>query len=99
MLVIELSQEIVEPNRGQRVLHRYRFPEEGNRIIFNKEETEKKVRSLKSAVLCESSDQQVSHVSHQSMPSIHLLRYWRISMGKESSYSWSTCSRYLQSSI
>lgn len=37
--------------------------------------------------------------SHQSMLSIHLLRYWRMSMGNESSYSWSTCSRYLQSSI
>lgn len=37
--------------------------------------------------------------SYQSMLSIHLLRYCRMSMGNESSYSWSTCSRYLQSSI
>lgn len=27
-----------------------------------------------------------------------LSRYWRISIGKVSSYSWSTCSRYLESS-
>lgn len=37
--------------------------------------------------------------SYQSMLSIHLLRYWRMSIGNMSSYSWSTCSRYLQSNI
>lgn len=41
VLVVQLSQEVVEPNCCQRVLHRHRFPEEGHSNIFNREETEK----------------------------------------------------------
>lgn len=40
MLVIELSQEVVEPDCGQRDLHRDRFPEGGRSIVFNEEETD-----------------------------------------------------------
>lgn len=46
VLVVQLSQEVMEPNCCQRFLHRHRFPEEGHSNIFNREETEKKVKCL-----------------------------------------------------
>lgn len=63
VLIIQLSQEVVEPNRGQRVLHRHGFPDDTGRFLYHVKAERTNMNNV------------CWQQSYQSTLSIHLLRY------------------------